>query len=123
MDRRQDPGRVGPSLSPVPATLDAYRVWLSGEPDWAAGLDDDGRMQMPSLPDAGGDWQLVSHLGWTWADLEACPVRVRQLWLGMLAADRERENTTEDSQPATEQDRSEAQDLLARARAFGEADA
>ena len=97
---------------------------MSGEPDWSAGLDDDGRLRMPPLPEAGGDWQLVSHLGWTWQDLEACPVLVRQLWLGMLAADRERENAaSEDSEPATAQDRVDAQDLLARARAFGDTDA
>ena len=118
MARGAHPGGFRPSLSPVAATLDAYRAWLSGEPDWAAGLDDDGRLLLPLLSPEGADWQLVSHLGWSWADLEACPPRIRMLWLGLLSADREHEaSQAESGREESRGDPAETADLLAQARA------
>ena len=88
-------------------------------------MDEWGRHQPVRLHQAGRDWELVHELGWTWQELQSCPMSIRRLWTGFLMEGRsalaEQLEQHEERDAPTFVDQQEAQDTIAAARARVEA--
>ncbi len=73
------------------------------------------------LSGPGADFELAEHFRWTWGQLQDTPLTIRRLWFALLMVRREveaeRAERQQASAPPTDQDRREAQDTLAEARA------
>jgi hypothetical protein len=122
LDRQEDHGGLGPSLSPVAEIVEDFKLWLSGELNLDGPVDERGYPRPYPCPQPGLDFELAAEFRWTWQELQDTPVMIRDLWTRLLMERRaheakQLEKTSDSSGAPSAADRREAETAIAEAEA------